>query len=115
MVGVVSSYILQPKGMPDCWRGSGMRVHRRNIGWQSVWQSANRESGTHEKKYCDLRRLRRVDGHLGAVRDALDDEGNTLGPYSVAVFLTLGALLSCFVWNIYFMKQPLVGEPVSLW
>jgi glucose uptake protein len=39
--------------------------------------------------------------------------GNTLGPYSVAVFLTLGALLSCFVWNIYFMKKPLVGEPVQ--
>ncbi len=39
--------------------------------------------------------------------------GNPLGPYSVAVFLTLGALLSCFIWNIYFMKKPLVGEPVS--
>jgi glucose uptake protein len=40
--------------------------------------------------------------------------GNALGPYSAAVFLTLGALLSCFIWNIYFMKHPLVGEPVSL-
>jgi len=39
--------------------------------------------------------------------------GNSLGPYSAAVFLTLGALLSCFVWNVYFMKHPLVGEPVS--
>lgn len=39
--------------------------------------------------------------------------GNALGPYSAAVFLTLGALLSCFLWNIYFMKHPLVGEPVS--
>jgi glucose uptake protein len=39
-------------------------------------------------------------------------KGNTLGPYSVAVFLTLGALLSCLVWNVYFMKKPLVGEPV---
>ena len=39
--------------------------------------------------------------------------GNALGPYSVAVFLTLGALLSCFIWNIYFMKRPLVGEPVN--
>src|SRR5229473_2913399 len=38
--------------------------------------------------------------------------GNTLGPYSIAVFLTLGALLSCLIWNIYFMKHPLVGEPV---
>ncbi len=37
----------------------------------------------------------------------------TLGPYAAAIFLTLGALLSCFVWNIYFMKHPLVGEPVS--
>jgi glucose uptake protein len=40
--------------------------------------------------------------------------GRSLGPYSAAVFLTLGALLSCFIWNIYFMKHPLVGEPVSL-
>jgi glucose uptake protein len=40
-------------------------------------------------------------------------KGNTLGPYSIAVFLTLGALLSCFIWNIYFMKKPLVGEPVN--
>ena len=39
--------------------------------------------------------------------------GRTLGPYSVGVFLTLGALLSCFLWNIYFMKKPLVGEPVK--
>ena len=36
-----------------------------------------------------------------------------LGPYSIAVFLTLGALLSCLIWNIYFMKHPLVGEPVG--
>jgi glucose uptake protein len=39
--------------------------------------------------------------------------GNTLSPYSSVVFLTLGALLSCFIWNLYFMKKPLVGEPVS--
>ena len=40
-------------------------------------------------------------------------QGNTLGPYSIAVFLTLGALLSCSIWNVYFMKKPLVGEPVN--
>lgn len=39
--------------------------------------------------------------------------GHALGPYSVAVFLTLGAFLSCFIWNLYFMKHPLVGGPVS--
>lgn len=40
--------------------------------------------------------------------------GGSLGPYSAAIFLTLGALLSCFIWNIYFMRYPLVGAPVSL-
>jgi glucose uptake protein len=39
--------------------------------------------------------------------------GNSLGPYSICVFLTLGALLSCFAWNTYFMKHPLVGDPVD--
>lgn len=39
--------------------------------------------------------------------------GNALSPYSSVVFLTFGALLSCFVWNIYFMKKPLAGEPVG--
>ncbi len=39
--------------------------------------------------------------------------GNALTPYSSVVFLTLGALLSCFVWNLYFMKRPLAGEPVG--
>jgi len=37
----------------------------------------------------------------------------TLGPYAAAIFLTFGALLSCFIWNIYFMRHPLVGDPVS--
>ena len=39
--------------------------------------------------------------------------GNALTPYSSVVFLTLGALLSCFVWNVYFMKKPLAGDPVN--
>jgi glucose uptake protein len=39
--------------------------------------------------------------------------GNPLTPYSSAVFLTLGALLSCFIWNLYFMKHPLAGDPVG--
>ena len=39
--------------------------------------------------------------------------GTALTPYSSVVFLTLGALLSCFIWNVYFMNHPLVGEPVN--
>lgn len=39
--------------------------------------------------------------------------GNALTPYSVAVFFAIGAFLCCFVVNVYFMKHPLVGEPVD--
>lgn len=39
--------------------------------------------------------------------------GMPLTPYGVVVFLTLGALLSCFIWNPFFMANPLVGEPVK--
>jgi glucose uptake protein len=39
--------------------------------------------------------------------------GHALGPYSTSVFFTLGALLSCFIFNIYLMKRPLSGEPVK--
>jgi glucose uptake protein len=39
--------------------------------------------------------------------------GNSLGPYAVVVFLTLGALLSCLIWNIYFMRKPLFGSAVA--
>lgn len=42
-----------------------------------------------------------------------ETRGHALTPYSSAVFLTLGALLSCFLWNVYFMRKPLVGEPVG--
>lgn len=40
--------------------------------------------------------------------------GHPLTPYGAVVFLTLGALLSCFVWNVYFMRRPLIGEPIPL-
>lgn len=39
--------------------------------------------------------------------------GNALSPYSVSVFFTLRALLSCLVFNVYLMKRPLVGDPVD--
>jgi glucose uptake protein len=40
--------------------------------------------------------------------------GAPLSPYGVVVFLTLGALLSCFIWNFLFMANPIAGEPVGI-
>ncbi len=39
--------------------------------------------------------------------------GNTLTPYSISVFFTVGSLLCCPIVNVYFMKRPLVGDPVD--
>jgi len=40
--------------------------------------------------------------------------GHALTPYTTAVFLTLGALICCFVFNPILMRKPLVGAPVSI-
>jgi len=114
VVGVVLSYSLQPNGNPlflalgvacaliavvldgkayGSLAGTGRSVSRKSIVTCVV-------SGV-------LMGLWNPFVAYGATR------GNALSPYSSVVFLTLGALLSCFVWNLYFMKKPLVGEPVG--
>ncbi|HEX9638009.1 MAG TPA: multidrug DMT transporter permease [Acidobacteriota bacterium] len=37
-----------------------------------------------------------------------------LTPYTSTVFFTLAALISTFIFNIYFMEKPLIGAPVAL-
>jgi glucose uptake protein len=39
--------------------------------------------------------------------------GHAMTPYTVGVFFALGALACCFVFNVYLMRRPLVGAPVS--
>ena len=39
--------------------------------------------------------------------------GHPLTPYSVAALFSIGAFLCCFVVNVYFMKRPIRGAPVS--
>ena len=39
--------------------------------------------------------------------------GNTLTPYTTAVFLTLGAFLCCFFFNTILMRKPIVGSPIA--
>jgi glucose uptake protein len=39
--------------------------------------------------------------------------GHTLTPYSVAALFSVGALLCCFIANVYFMRHPIRGEPVA--
>jgi glucose uptake protein len=39
--------------------------------------------------------------------------GHPLTPYSVASLFSVGAFACCFLVNVYFMRRPLVGDPVS--
>lgn len=114
VVGVVSSYILQPKGNAGLLAGGVacalVAVILDGKAYGSL-PTANRELTKKSIVTCVVSGV--LMGIWAPFVTHSMTKGNTLGPYSVAVFLTLGALLSCLVWNIYFMKHPLVGQPVA--
>ena len=114
VVGVVSSYILQPRGNGALLAAGVLCALIAVILDGKAYGSLARAGRAVSKKSIVTCVVSGVLMGLWApfVAHAMTT-GNTLGPYSIAVFLTLGALLSCFIWNIYFMKKPLVGEPVS--
>jgi glucose uptake protein len=114
VVGVVLSYILQPRGNGVLLAAgvicAVIAVIMDGKAYGSL-ASAGRSTSKKSIVVCIVSGV--LMGLWAPLVTHAMTQGNTLGPYSVAVFLTLGALLSCFVWNIYFMKRPLVGEPVS--
>jgi len=114
VVGVVSSYILQPKGAAGLLAAGVACAVIAVILDGKAYGSLAKASGSVSRKSIVTCIVSGVLMGIWApfVTHAMT-QGHTLGPYSVAVFLTLGALLSCLVWNVYFMKRPLVGEPVD--
>ncbi len=113
VVGTLLSYILQPKGnmlflavgvvcaliaVTLDGKAFGSLAGGRTVTRKSIWICV--VSGI-------LMGLWNPFVAYGATR------GHALTPYSSVVFLTLGALLSCFIWNLYFMKKPLAGDPVD--
>lgn len=114
VVGVVSSYILQPKGSAGLLAAgvicAVIAVILDGKAYGSLG-SAGRPTTKKSIVTCIVSGV--LMGLWAPFVTRSMTQGNTLGPYSVAVFLTLGALLSCLIWNVYFMKKPLVGEPVS--
>jgi glucose uptake protein len=114
VVGTVSSYILQPKGsivliaVGVVCAIIAVIMDGKAYGSLAI---AGREVSKKSIVVCIVSGV--LMGLWAPFVARAMTNGNTLGPYSIAVFLTLGALLSCLIWNIYFMKHPLVGEPVS--
>jgi len=113
VVGVVSSYVLQPKGnAPLLAAGVACAVAAVILDGKAY---GNLSSGSRlvSRKSIVVCIVSGVLMGLWApfVARAMT-QGHTLTPYSVSVFFTLGALVSCAIWNTYFMRKPLVGEPV---
>jgi len=113
VVGVVSSYVLQPKGNAALLAaGVACAVAAVILDGKAYGQlaSANRSVSRKSIVVCVVSGV--LMGLWAPFVTRAMTKGHTLTPYSISVFFTLGALLSCFIWNIYFMKKPLVSEPV---
>src|SRR4051812_42281951 len=105
VVGTIFSYVLQPKGnaiflgIGGACAFIGVILDCKAFGrLTSAGRSVLRKSIVVFVVSGVLMGLWNPFVAYGATR------GNALTPYSSAVFLTLGALLSCFIWNLYFMK-----------
>jgi glucose uptake protein len=114
VVGTVLSYGLQPKGNPTLLALGVLCALIAVILDGKAYGSLGRAEKSVSRKsliVCIVSGV--LMGLWAPFLTRAMTTGNSLGPYSAVVFLTLGALLSCFIWNLYFMKHPLVGEPVS--
>ena len=111
--GVVLSYCLQPKGNPSL------------LVWGMVLAIA---AVLFDARACRALRAKMSTSRTGVIVSVISGvlmggfapfvtramtHGHTLTPYSVAALFSVGALLCCFVANIYFMKHPIRGAPIS--
>src|SRR5581483_10284763 len=115
VVGVILSYAIEPKGSALVL-GCGVALALVAVVFDGrAYKALTRDGSPISTKsivVCIVSGV--LMGSFAPFITRAMTRGNSLTPYSAAVFLTLGALLSCFIWNLYFMKHPLVGEPVSL-
>lgn len=114
VVGVVLSYELQPKGNP--WLlGIGVIFAVIAVIFDgkayAALASASRAASRKSIVVCIISGI--LMGLWAPFVTRALTAGHPLTPYSTAVIFTLGALLSCFIFNIYLMRHPLKGEPVS--
>jgi glucose uptake protein len=112
--GVVLSYALQPKGDPRLLALGVALATLAIVADGKAYGRLRPDSAAVSRKsvlVCVVSGL--LMGAFAPFVTRALTAGNALTPYSVSVFFTLGALLCCFIVNVYFMKQPLVGDPVD--
>ena len=114
VVGVVLSYAIDPRGNPLMLGGGVV------LALIAVWCDGRAYSALARDESAVSRKSLGVCVASGVLMGSFAPfvtraltSGHPLGPYSVAVLFTLGALLSCFVVNVYLMRHPIVGPPVD--
>jgi glucose uptake protein len=122
VVGVVLSYLQNPKGNAGLLGIAvlcaivavifdGRAYASLNAGKEASGQSASRTSRK-SVVVCVVSGV--LMGLFAPIVSHALNTGHALTPYTVGVFFTLGALACCFVFNVYLMRRPLVGEPVAV-
>ncbi len=113
VVGVLLSYVLQPKGNAIllglgvlCAVAAVIMDGKAYAALASTGRAVTRKSIV----VCILSGV--LMGLFAPFVTRAMAFGSALGPYSVSVFFTLGALLCCLPVNSYFMRHPLVGAAV---
>jgi len=115
VVGVVLNYILQPKGSALLLMlGVACALIAVILDGKAYGNLKRAGQGISRKSIIVCVVSGTLMGLWSPFMTYAMTRGHSLTPYSAATFLTLGALLSCFIWNLYFMRRPLVGDPVSL-
>ena len=112
--GVVLSYALQPRGNPVLL-GAGVSMAVVAVVLVGKSYGALRVEGSAVSRrgvvVCVISGF--LMGVFAPFITRAMTHGNTLTPYTSAVFLTLGAFLCCFVFNTVLMRKPIVGSPVA--
>lgn len=112
--GVVLSYVLQPKGDPVMLGlGVGLAMLAVIADGKAYGSLTAGGSAVSRKSIVTCVVSGLLMGAFAPFVTRALTAGHPLTPYSIAVFFTIGAFLCCFVVNVYFMKKPLVGEPVD--
>jgi glucose uptake protein len=114
VVGVVLSYLLQPKGdLMLLTVGVALAVIAIIMDGLAYANLSGASKSVSRKSIgiCLISGL--LMGFFPPFVTRAITAGNQLGPYSISVFFALGLLLCCGLFNVYLMKRPLVGEPVN--
>jgi glucose uptake protein len=112
--GVALSYILQPKGNLAYLAGGVVLALAAIVLDAMAYNSLRKEHRAVSRRgivICVVSGL--LMGAFAPFVTRALTHGHALTPYSIIVLFSIGALASCFVVNIYFMRHPLVGTPVN--